>query len=72
MRLSDIVSHTGLTTYPIVGLVIFLAIFVLVSARALSRKRAAEYRQASMMPLAEETGGSPIGESGANYTGAGR
>lgn len=54
MRLSDIMSHMSLTTYPIVGLVIFLVVFIAVSARALSRKHAAEYQRASTMPLSDD------------------
>jgi cbb3-type cytochrome oxidase subunit 3 len=47
-------SHMNLTTYPIIGLVIFLIVFVAVSARALSRRYAAEYSRAATMPLDDE------------------
>lgn len=72
MRLSDIMSHSSLTTYPIAGLVIFLTIFIAVSVRALSRKRAPEYRRASMMPLSDEAVG-PTGTAPRTHsTGASR
>lgn len=54
MRLSDIMSHMNLTTYPIIGLVIFLIVFAAVSARALSRRRANEYARAAALPLEDD------------------
>ncbi len=39
MRLTDIVSAFGLTFFPIVGLLIFLAVFVAVSVRAVRTPR---------------------------------
>ncbi len=35
MRLSDFVSSLGMTVFPIVGLIIFFAVFTAVSIRAL-------------------------------------
>jgi cbb3-type cytochrome oxidase subunit 3 len=54
MRLSDIMSHMHLTTYPIIGLVIFLIVFVAIAARALSRRRAGEYLHAAGLPLEDD------------------
>lgn len=51
MRLSDIMSHMSLTAYPIVGMVIFLTVFVSVCIRVLSRSRRAEYDRAALLPL---------------------
>ena len=51
MRLSDIMSHMDLTVYPIVGLVIFLFVFVSVVARVMSRSRRAEYARGALLPL---------------------
>lgn len=54
MRLSDIMSHLELTTYPIIGLVIFLTVFALVTARTLSRRRAGEYVRAAGLPFEDD------------------
>lgn len=54
MRLSDIMSHMHLTTYPIIGLVIFLIVFAVVAARALSRRRTGEYLHAAGLPLEDD------------------
>lgn len=54
MRLSDIMSHMQLTIYPIIGLVIFLIVFGLVAARALSKRRGEEYRRTAQLPLQDE------------------
>jgi|JRYH01.1.fsa_nt_gb hypothetical protein len=39
MRPSDIISHLGLTIFPIVGLIIFVAVFAAVTVRALRTRR---------------------------------
>jgi cbb3-type cytochrome oxidase subunit 3 len=65
MRLSDIISHLNLTTYPIAGLVIFLGVFILVSARALSRRRVHEHAHAASLPLADDTGQASSAATGA-------
>ncbi len=56
MSLSDIMSNMDLTVYPIIGLVIFLAVFIAVASRALSRRRSVEYARAAALPLEPERG----------------
>jgi cbb3-type cytochrome oxidase subunit 3 len=53
--MSDIMGNMDLTTYPIIGLVIFLTVFVAVSVRAVSRRHTGEYRRAAAMPLDDGT-----------------
>lgn len=50
MRLTDIVSHMNLTVFPIIGLVLFLAVFVGATWRAL-RRPGAEMRAIAAIPL---------------------
>lgn len=51
MRLSDIMGHLNLTTYPILALVLFLAVFVGVCVRTFRRGRSPEFRHAASLPL---------------------
>lgn len=51
MRLSDIVGHLDLATYPIVAMVIFLAVFAGVCLRVFTKARNAEFAKAAAMPL---------------------
>lgn len=54
MSLQEIMSQADLAFYPQVALVIFAAVFVVISARLLaSSKRAAAYEEAAEMPLQE-------------------
>jgi cbb3-type cytochrome oxidase subunit 3 len=53
MRLSDIVGHLDLATYPIVAMVIFLAVFAGVCLRVFSKGRGEEFARAASMPLDE-------------------
>lgn len=54
MRMSDIVSSLGLTTFPIVGMALFLSVFVGVLVRVTSRRARAELERAAMLPLADD------------------
>ncbi|HMN41093.1 MAG TPA: cbb3-type cytochrome c oxidase subunit 3 [Phycisphaerales bacterium] len=56
MRMSDIVSSLGLSIYPIVGMVLFLGVFVGVIVRIASRRRLAELDRAAWLPLADDAG----------------
>lgn len=56
MRMSDVISHLGLTVYPIVGLVIFLTVFTAVTVRAL-RARQGEMDHCASLPLDDGAGG---------------
>ena len=51
MRISDIVSHMDLATYPQVALVIFLTVFAAVSWRVLRNGHARDYAEAARLPL---------------------
>ncbi len=52
MSLTDIMSHSDLSTYPQVALIIFLAVFASLTARIfLSRRRRDLYIRAASMPL---------------------
>lgn len=52
MSLTDIMSHSDLSTYPQVALIIFLAVFASMTARIfLSRHRRDVYARAASLPL---------------------
>ena len=51
MRLSDIMSHAGLSGYAEVALVIFLAAFLLILVAVFAPSRTREFEAASRMPL---------------------
>ena len=52
MSLTDIMSHSDLSVYPQVSLLIFLAVFASMTARIfLSRRRRDIYARAASMPL---------------------
>lgn len=51
MRLSDIMSHAGLSTYAEVALVIFLIAFLLIAVGIFAPSRKREFDEASRMPL---------------------
>ena len=51
MRLSDIMSHAGLSTYAEVALVIFLIAFLLIVVGVFAPSRKREFDEASRMPL---------------------
>jgi hypothetical protein len=53
MSLTDVVSHLDLAVWPKMALVLFLAVFVAVTARALMSGRP-ELDRASRLPIDEE------------------
>jgi len=53
MSLTDVMSGSGLTVYPLIGLTLFVFAFVLVLARVFGKGRAEADRRASMLPLEE-------------------
>lgn len=55
MRISDIVSHMDLATYPQVALVIFLTVFASVSWRVLRNRHARDYAEAAQLPLEDSS-----------------
>ena len=60
MRLSELMSQMNLATYPQVALILFLAIFVVVTVRTFSKHRRATYEELAHMPLrSDEPAASP-------------
>lgn len=53
MSLTDVMSGSGLTVYPLIGLVLFVGAFALVLVRVLGKGRAAADRRASLLPFEE-------------------
>lgn len=51
MRLSDIMSNAGLSTYAEIALVIFLIAFLLITLSVFAPSRKQEFDEASRMPL---------------------
>lgn len=51
MKLSDVVSHSGLSIYAEIGLILFFVAFLLVVARIYWPSRRAEMQRASQLPL---------------------
>ncbi len=54
MRLSDVMSHLDLAAYPIVGMLLFLSVFVGVVLQVTRRQRHDEFAAAARMPLADD------------------
>ena len=54
MSLTQIMSHAGLTLYPIVALVLFLLAFVVVLFRLVGSNSAEEHKKFGAIPLQEE------------------
>lgn len=54
MRMSDIMSHLGLAVYPIIGMFLFLSVFVGVVLYVTRRHRRAELDRAAWLPLSED------------------
>ena len=67
MKLSDIMSHAGLSFYTQVSLVLFLAVFVSVAIRTWMPSRRGELETASRLPFDE---GVVVGFSGNQERGA--
>ena len=57
MRLSDVVSHSGLVIYAEVALIIFFLAFIVIVARLLLRRDRDELERMSRMPLDDEPHG---------------
>lgn len=55
MKLSDIMSNAGLSNYAVIALVIFLVVFVGIAIRTFLPSRNKEMRDASMLPLDDDT-----------------
>jgi|WetSurMetagenome_2_1015567.scaffolds.fasta_scaffold2210396_1 cbb3-type cytochrome oxidase subunit 3 len=51
MRLSEIMSHAGLSGYAEIALVIFLVAFLLIAVAVFAPSRKQEFEAASRMPL---------------------
>lgn len=51
MRLTDVMSHLGLSIYPMVALPLFLFVFVGVLVQVFARPRKAEMDRCSRLPL---------------------
>lgn len=51
MKLSDIMSAAGLTLYPMIALVLFLAAFLVVAVRLLLPGREARWERDAALPL---------------------
>lgn len=51
MRLSEIMSHAGLSGYAEIALVIFLVAFLLIAVAVFAPSRKKEFEEASRMPL---------------------
>ncbi len=59
MRLSDLISGLDMTVFPIVGLIIFFAVFVAVSIRAL-RVGKDESSRCAALPLDDRDGAATL------------
>jgi cbb3-type cytochrome oxidase subunit 3 len=57
--MSDIVSHLDLAVFPIIGMLLFLSVFVGVVLQVTSRKRRSELDGAALLPFADETTQTP-------------
>lgn len=57
MKLSDIMGYADLSRYAEVALVIFLVVFVLVTVRLWLPSRQQALREAALLPLNDEPGG---------------
>lgn len=53
MKLSDIMSHAGLSIYAEFALVIFLTVFVAIVIRTFAPSRRSELQEAALLPLDE-------------------
>lgn len=54
MRMSDIVSSLGLSTFPILGMLLFLSVFIGILINVTRRHRRAELDAAAYLPLADD------------------
>ncbi|MBS0187442.1 MAG: cbb3-type cytochrome c oxidase subunit 3 [Planctomycetes bacterium] len=51
MKLSDVVSSLGFSTYPIVAMSLFLFVFVGVVYQVMRSSKKSEFERAAMLPL---------------------
>lgn len=54
MRLSDVVSHSGLALYAEVALVLFFLVFIVIAARLLRRPDRKELERMSRLPFDDQ------------------
>lgn len=54
MKLSDIMSHAGLSSYAEVALVLFLGVFIAITIRTFLPSRSRELYEASLLPLEDD------------------
>lgn len=63
MRLSDIMSHAGLSGYAIVGLILFMLAFLTIAWNVFRGSRRAEFERARLLPLEDERNAHPDPEA---------
>lgn len=51
MKMSDLVGNLDLAIYPIVGLVLFMSVFIGVTISVMAKRRARELDDAARLPL---------------------
>ena len=51
MKLSDIMSHAGLSIYAEIALVLFLGVFIVITIRTFAPSNRRALQEASMLPL---------------------
>ena len=54
MRLSDIMSHAGLSAYAIAGMVLFMLAFLAIAWNVFRPSRRGEYEHARQLPLEDD------------------
>jgi len=55
MKLSDIMSHAGLSVYAEIALVLFLGVFIVITIRTFAPSNRRALQEASMLPLDDGT-----------------
>ena len=51
MRLTDVMSHSGLSGYATIAMVLFIAVFVAILVRVFQPSRRDEFERAGRLPL---------------------
>jgi cbb3-type cytochrome oxidase subunit 3 len=64
MSLTDLMSAARLDAYPQIALIAFIVAFLIIVARLFSRRNAATYDRARMMPLDDDTPQTPRSDRG--------
>jgi cbb3-type cytochrome oxidase subunit 3 len=54
LRLSDIMSHAGLSGYAVVAMILFMLAFIAIVIRTAQRSRRDEYEHAAHLPLEDD------------------